>query len=72
MREFNVKVDEAFFNKIVSSKNTIQSIAGMFQNEGQITNEDEINDWLKEVNNLMDKLDRIREEGHSRFELRGE
>lgn len=72
MREFNVKVDEAFFNKIVSSKNTIQSIAGMFQNEGQITNEDEINDWLKEVNNLMDKLDRIREEGHSRFEPRGE
>lgn len=72
MREFNVKTDESFFNQIASTRDDIQRIQWMFQSDGTIVGEDNVNNWLKSVNNLIDKLDRIREEGHSRFELRGE
>lgn len=71
MREFNVKTDETFFKKIGTVKNDAERIQWMFQRDETIVGEDDVNDWLKSVNNLMDKLDRIREEGHSRFELRG-
>lgn len=72
MREFNVKTDEAFFKKIAATRDDVQRIQWMFQSDGTIVGEDDVNNWSKSVNNLIDKLDGIRVEGHSRFELRGE
>ncbi|MGG0667783.1 hypothetical protein ABE073_04555 [Lederbergia citrisecunda] len=70
MKEYNVKTDEDFFDNIHSLKVNAHHIASLFQNEGAITNEEEIQDWLRYVNNTIAKLERIKTEGCSRFELR--
>lgn len=70
MKEHNVINNDEMFDKIISTKINIQRIASMFQNSGAITNEEEISEWLKEVNNTISKLDDIRKEGYSCFQLR--
>lgn len=70
MKLYNVTNSAEMFEKIISLKFDVQRIAAQFQNEGSYTNEDEIDDWLKQVNNTISKLDDIRKEGHSRFQLR--
>ena len=70
MKVYNVTNSAEMFEKIIALKFDIQRIASQFQNEGSYTNEDEIDGWLKQVNNTISKLDDIRKEGHSRFQLR--
>lgn len=70
MKVYNVTNSAEMFDKIISLKLDIQRIATQFQNEGSYTNEDEIDDWHKRVNNTIRKLEQISNVGHSCFKLK--
>lgn len=71
MKEYNVKTDKEFFDKIINIKWDIQRMASLFQNEGSITNEEEVKEWSMFINKVIEKIEKIKSEGYSRLELRG-
>lgn len=68
LREYRVVTDEDFFSKFLELSTRVHSMAALFQNEGVIVSQDEVDDWLMDANKLAERVLELKKEGYYKLE----